>query len=106
MDGIVFNIMHYALHDGPGIRTVVFLKGCPLACQWCHNPESQASRPELMITAERCTGCGDCLTACPTGAAVLVDGVPGVTEACTTCGQCVDCLLYTSDAADDLLCVD
>jgi len=88
MSGTVFNIMHYALHDGPGIRTVVFLKGCPLACQWCHNPESQGLHPELMITVERCTGCGDCLTVCPTGAAVLVGGVPGATDACTACGRC------------------
>ncbi|RIE12910.1 glycyl-radical enzyme activating protein [Candidatus Cryosericum odellii] len=93
MDGIVFNIMHYALHDGPGIRTVVFLKGCPLACQWCHNPESQGSRPELMITAERCTGCEDCLTVCPTHAAILEGGVPGATDACTACGRCVDACL-------------
>src|SRR5450830_631914 len=93
MSGMVFNVMHYALHDGPGIRTVVFFKGCPLACRWCHNPESQGSHPELMITAERCTGCGDCLTACPTGAAVLVDGVPGATDACTACGRCVDACL-------------
>ena len=93
MSGTVFNVMHYALHDGPGIRAVVFLKGCPLACRWCHNPESQNVGPELMITAERCIGCGDCLTVCPTGAAVLVDGVPGATDACTACGRCVDVCL-------------
>ena len=93
MTGTVFNVMHYALHDGPGIRTVVFLKGCPLACRWCHNPESQNPGPELMITAERCIGCRDCLTACPTGAATLVDGVPGATDACMACGRCVDVCL-------------
>lgn len=106
MDGIVFNIMHYALHDGPGIRTVVFLKGCPLACQWCHNPESQGLHPELMITVERCTGCGDCLTVCPTGAAVLVDGVPGATDACTACGRCVDaCLVGARTIAGRIMTV-
>jgi len=93
MSGIVFNVMHYALHDGPGIRTVVFLKGCPLACQWCHNPESQGRNSELMVVASRCIGCGDCLTACPTSAAVLVDGVPGATDVCTACGRCVDACL-------------
>ena len=90
MDGTVFNIMHYALHDGPGIRTVVFLKGCPLSCLWCHNPEGQTPGPELMLFADRCTACGDCVRVCPQGAARLVDGVPCVTEACAACGECVE----------------
>lgn len=90
MDGTVFNIMHYALHDGPGIRTVVFLKGCPLSCLWCHNPEGQTPGPELMLFADRCTACGDCVRVCPQGAARLVDGVPCVAEACTACGECAE----------------
>jgi len=88
MSGMVFNVMHYALHDGPGIRTIVFFKGCPMACRWCHNPESQGRNSELMVVPSRCIGCGDCVTACPTGAAVLVKGVPGATDACTACGRC------------------
>lgn len=93
MDGIVFNIMHYALHDGPGIRTVVFLKGCPLRCPWCHNPEGQRAVPELMITREKCISCGACVRACPSGAAHLAEGVPGATEACTACGACAEVCL-------------
>lgn len=58
MTGIVFDIQRFALHDGPGIRTTVFLKGCPLRCLWCHNPESQAFAPQLAFDAERCTSCG------------------------------------------------
>lgn len=107
MTGMVFNVMHYALHDGPGIRTVVFLKGCPLACQWCHNPESQERSAQLMIMAERCIGCGDCVEACPAGAAVLVDGVPGATDACTACGACVDvCLARARTMAGGMMSVE
>ena len=61
--GVVFNIMRFALHDGPGIRTTVFLKGCPLRCWWCHNPESQEFAPSPMYFANRCRLCYDCLTA-------------------------------------------
>ena len=63
--GIVFNIERYTLHDGPGIRTTVFLKGCPLRCLWCSNPESQSGSPEITYFAEKCTGCSECTTGCP-----------------------------------------
>jgi pyruvate formate lyase activating enzyme len=71
MEGSVFNIQKYSVHDGPGIRTIIFLKGCPLACRWCSNPESQSSAPELAYNANKCLsvpGCRRCLDACPAGA--------------------------------------
>jgi pyruvate formate lyase activating enzyme len=72
--GVVFNIQHYSIHDGPGIRTTVFLKGCPLTCLWCQNPESQVIRPILFLNEEKCTGCGLCRDACPEAAIQLIDG--------------------------------
>jgi len=88
--GYIYHIMRYSLHDGPGIRTTVFFKGCPLRCWWCHNPESQAVRPELMFFAERCLACGDCIPLCPEGAVHWVDGAISVSSACKSCGTCVD----------------
>ena len=58
--GFIFDIKHFAVHDGPGIRTTVFLKGCPLKCLWCHNPESQRSEREIIYYRHKCTGCGRC----------------------------------------------
>ncbi len=82
--GLVLNIQRYCLHDGPGIRTTVFLKGCPLRCPWCHNPESQAPFSEIQLIAARCLRCGACVSACPAGTAEASSHV------CQTCGSCVD----------------
>jgi pyruvate formate lyase activating enzyme len=88
--GRIFDLQRFSLHDGPGIRTTVFLKGCPLRCRWCHNPESQAPGPELAYDAAACTSCGDCTTVCPQGAQRLTDGAHVFTRAdCTACGTCV-----------------
>lgn len=80
--GLAFDVRRHAMHDGPGIRTSIFLKGCPLSCPWCHNPEGMSFAPELQLRPERCVACGSCAEACPTGAA----GDPEI--ACTACGAC------------------
>ena len=88
--GTLFDIKRFALHDGPGIRTTAFLKGCPLSCLWCHNPESQDGAPELMFWEERCVGCGACVSACRVGAIVVHDGLAQTDRTiCTACGECV-----------------
>jgi pyruvate formate lyase activating enzyme len=115
--GIIFHIQKYSIHDGPGIRTTVFLKGCPLRCQWCHNPEGISNEPELVTIGSRCIGCGMCILVCPNGAVALsapavdsenqeVTRTPalevslGATRSrpvavtdrgkCTVCGKCAD----------------
>jgi pyruvate formate lyase activating enzyme len=89
MNGIVFRVERFAIHDGPGIRTTVFLKGCPLRCAWCHSPESQSPMPELMPLRERCVACGGCVAACPEHA-IGGAGLPPRADACRLCGTCVD----------------
>lgn len=87
---VITDIQRFSLHDGPGIRTVVFFKGCPLRCQWCQNPETQDHRPQLMFFSNACIGCGACAAACPQGAVRFENGGPPVTDVtlCTNCGRC------------------
>jgi pyruvate formate lyase activating enzyme len=98
--GIVFDLRKYSVHDGPGIRTTVFLKGCPLSCLWCHNPESQSFWPELLHRPSACIGCGACIAACPEKAlAPSPDG--GVIldrKRCILCGAC--CRACVADALE------
>ena len=89
--GTVFNIQRYSIHDGPGIRTTIFLKGCPLNCWWCQNPESQLTEQETVFREDRCIGCGACSTICPSHVIQIKNGLP-VTEKekCILCGKCIE----------------
>ena len=90
IEGRVFNIQPYSVHDGPGIRTTVFLSGCPLRCRWCQNPESWTAAPELFFYAEFCVGCGACIDVCTAGAVSLVEGKAATDRSlCNACGDCV-----------------
>ncbi len=88
--GTILRVARYAIHDGPGIRTTVFLKGCPLRCAWCHSPESQDAAPEFMPLPDRCIRCGSCTAACPHGVlpAALADSA--APAGCTTCAACTE----------------
>jgi pyruvate formate lyase activating enzyme len=88
--GIIFDIQHFSVHDGPGIRSTIFFKGCPLSCKWCSNPESQARQPQLFYFRDLCTACGTCIETCQSGASEAVDG--GMVfrrDLCAGCGACV-----------------
>lgn len=89
--GIIFDIKRFSIHDGPGIRTTVFLKGCPLGCWWCHNPEGQAPQRELILRPNRCIACGACVEACDRGAITAEQGTIRTNrEQCAACGACVE----------------
>jgi pyruvate formate lyase activating enzyme len=90
--GWIFNLQRYSIHDGPGIRTTVYLKGCPLQCAWCCNPESQSRKPEIIYWQERCMRCGTCLEVCPQGAVIEIEGGWKQVDRsrCDTCGLCVE----------------
>lgn len=89
-EGTVFDIQRYSLHDGPGVRTIVFLKGCPLRCRWCSNPESQSVDPQLFFRASACIKCGACKPVCPVQA--LASENPGFVDRskCVGCGRCAE----------------
>ncbi len=90
--GVIFNIQKFSVHDGPGIRTTVFMKGCPLNCRWCSNAESMNPEPELGIIRENCNNCGKCLQKCPENAISFDDEnvIRFNRETCTACGDCLD----------------
>lgn len=85
----ITNIQKFSIHDGDGIRTTVFFKGCPLKCEWCHNPETQKFEKEMQVDREKCSGCGACAAVCPNGAIHMEEGRPILdAEACVFCGKC------------------
>jgi pyruvate formate lyase activating enzyme len=91
MHGIIFDIKRYAIHDGPGIRTTVFFKGCPLACPWCHNPEGIDPSPQVVYRKSKCIGCLECVDACPEKAlSAGPDGIMTDDALCNLCGTCVN----------------
>ena len=91
VQGMIFDIKRYSIHDGPGIRTTVHFKGCPLSCWWCHNPESQSVSPEILFRSEKCIACGACTVSCPNGAISEHEGTL-VTDKNLCCGTgiCAD----------------
>jgi pyruvate formate lyase activating enzyme len=91
MMGMIFDVKKFSIHDGPGIRTTVFFKGCSLSCWWCHNPESQSLQPEMIFRGSRCIQCAACEAICAQGAISADDGVLTTDgQKCTLCGDCVE----------------
>lgn len=91
MTGTIFDIKRFAVHDGPGIRTTVFFKGCPLRCLWCHNPESVKIQRQIVFFENKCIGCGECFKRCPNKAIeATLQGRKYYRDKCTLCGTCVE----------------
>ncbi len=90
-EGVILDIQKFSIHDGPGIRTTVFLKGCPLNCLWCHNPESKNFNPQLSYDINKCTMCGKCETVCPVKAHKFEKNIHHIDySVCTLCGKCIE----------------
>ena len=88
ISGRIYDIQRFCTHDGPGIRTTVFFKGCPLRCQWCHNPESQKSEPEILFSGQLCIDCKGCCAVCPAGDSREILGIGGDRSVCADCMKC------------------
>ena len=104
----IFNIQKFSTHDGDGVRTTIFFKGCPLRCMWCHNPESQHYYKELIFHHHKCTACGRCVAKCKQGANSIVDGkIVFDRSKCTACGVCTDwCITEARELAGKEYTVD
>lgn len=99
---LIYDIQRYSIHDGDGIRTTVFFKGCPLGCLWCHNPESQSFTRELLINREKCTGCGACVRSCGRGSVFLDQSGTAATDRlkCLKCGECTEVCVNNARSID------
>jgi pyruvate formate lyase activating enzyme len=108
LSGLVFNIQRFSIHDGPGIRTTVFLKGCPLHCFWCHNPEGISPRQQVTYNPTRCILCGECVGVCEHGAHTIKDGIHIYDRSrCVVCGDCIDeCAAEAVELAGRLMSVE
>ena len=88
---LIFDIKRYAINDGPGIRTTIFMKGCPLRCVWCHNPESWSPQPQVLYKRSKCIGCRSCVAVCPQQSIEMTpDGIVLAKDQCAACGLCTE----------------